>query len=328
MVRPVAIVAFEGCQPLDVVGPFEVFAGAREVLQHRGARDLGYAPFVVGPRAGPIRGESGLALVADTTLAKLAAPGGTKVHTLMIAGGRGAREAAQDPKLTAAVARCAARAQRITSVCTGSFVLGAAGLLDGKRATTHWARCDALAKLCPRAHIERDPIYVRDGKLWTSAGVTAGIDLALALVEHDLGREVALLVARFMVVFVRRAGGQSQFSAQLAAQSAERDALAELMSWIVEHPGADLQVPEMARRSHLSVRHFSRLFRAQTGVAPAQYVEQVRVETARRLLEQSHRSVEDVARQAGFGTPEALRRAFSRRVRLSPREYRARFGAR
>jgi len=327
MVRGVAIVAFDECQPLDVVGPFEVFAAAREAQRLRGARDAGYEPFIVGPTARPVRAESGLALLPDTTLARMTARGGRAFHTLMIAGGAGARLAASDARVCATIARLAARARRVTSVCTGSFVLGGAGLLNGKRATTHWARCDALAELCPGARIERDPIYVRDGNVWTSAGVTAGIDLALALVEEDLGRDVALLIARHMVVFVRRAGGQSQFSAQLSAQAAERDVLRDLMTWIVEHPSADLQVPALARRAHLSVRHFSRLFHAQTGVSPAHYVEQVRVETARRLLETTGRSVEDVATRAGFGTPEALRRAFQRRVRLSPREYRARFGA-
>jgi transcriptional regulator GlxA family with amidase domain len=327
MVRRVAIVAFEGCASLDVVGPFEVLHAARVVQRHRGARDLGYEPFIVGTAERAIASESGLRLAPDTTLRKLVAKRTRPaLHTLMVAGGDGARRAAGDTKLVRMVATLAARAERVSSVCTGAFVLGAAGLLDGKRATTHWARCDALARACPKATIERDPIYVRDGSLWTSAGVTAGIDLALSLVDADLGREVASLVARWLVVFVRRAGGQSQFSAQLAVQAAEHDSLAELMSFVVEHPGADLQVPALARRAHLSVRHFSRLFRAQTGVSPAQYVEHVRVETARRLLETSARSVEQVARDAGFGTPEALRRAFARRVRLSPREYRARFG--
>jgi transcriptional regulator GlxA family with amidase domain len=327
MLRKVAIVAFEDCAPLDVVGPYEVLAAAREVQVRHGRRDHGYAPFLVAPAGDAIRGESGLGLLPDTTLAKLAARGGPELHTLMVAGGSGARRAAGDRGITRAIAKLAGRATRVSSVCTGAFVLGAAGLLDGKRATTHWARCDELAKACPRARVERDPIYVRDGRVWTSAGVTAGIDLALAMVEADLGREVAMFVARWLVVFVRRAGGQSQFSAQLAVQSAERDAIAELMSFVVEHPDANLQVPQLARRAHLSVRHFSRIFRAETGVSPAQYVEGVRIETARRLLETSKRSVDEVARGAGFGTPEALRRAFQRRVRLSPREYRARFGA-
>src|ERR1044071_8131651 len=223
MARRVAIVAFEGCASLDVVGPFEVLNAARGVQRVRGARDPGYEPFIVGTAERAIVSESGLRLVPDTRLRKLVAGRGRRpaLHTLMVAGGDGARRAAGDAKLVRGVATLARRAERVSSVCTGAFVLGAAGLLDGKRATTHWARCDALARACPKATIERDPIYVRDGSLWTSAGVTAGIDLALALVDADLGREVASLVARWLVVFVRRAGGQSQFSAQLAVQAAE-----------------------------------------------------------------------------------------------------------
>jgi transcriptional regulator GlxA family with amidase domain len=224
------------------------------------------------------------------------------------------------------VRRAAGGARRIASVCTGAFVLAAAGLLDDRRATTHWAFCGELAERFPNVRVERDPIYVRDGEVWTSAGVTAGIDLALALVEEDLGRDIALLVARWLVVFVRRAGGQSQFSAQLAAQTAERVPLRDLQAWIGDHPEADLAVPALARRVAMSVRHFSRVFRAETGASPADYVERIRVETARRLLETSARSVEEIAAAAGFANPEALRRAFGRRVGLSPREYRARFG--
>jgi transcriptional regulator GlxA family with amidase domain len=327
MPRTIAIVAFDQCQPLDVVGPFEVFAAARELQQQRGGRDHGYALLLVSPSGKPVVSASGLSLGMDSSLGRLASARGPAFHTLMVAGGDGARSAAEDPKVTRAIARAAARAERIASVCTGAFVLAAAGLLAGKRATTHWARCESLARACPEAVVERDPIYVRDGELWTSAGVTAGIDLALAMVEEDLGHELAALVARWLVVFVRRAGGQSQFSAQLAVQSAERDSIRELMAWVLDHPDASLSVPELARRARLSVRHFSRLFRSETGVSPAAYVEQVRVETARRLLETTNGSVERVAGLAGFGTPEALRRAFQRRVQLSPSEYRARFGA-
>jgi len=306
---------------LDVAGPYEVFAGAAQIQRERGARDEGYEVCVAG--AGPVlRGSTGLRLVPDLAVEDL-----PPLDTLVVAGGVGAREAAGRPEVVKAVARAARRARRVTSVCTGSFVLAAAGLLDGRRATTHWAFCDEMARLFPRVQVQRDPIYVRDGSVWTSAGVTAGIDLALALVEDDLGREVAALLARYLVVFVRRAGGQSQFSTQLAAQAAERAPLRELQAWIAEHPAAALDVPAMARRAGMSVRHFARVFRAEIGCAPAAYVERVRVETARRLLETSAASVERVAASAGFGNPESLRRAFARRVHLSPREYRARFGA-
>ena len=320
LVRRVVIVAFDGCQALDVVGPYEVFVGARDAQARRGAKDRGYEVRIAAVGRG-VTSNSGIAIGAHVQLARV-----KELDTLVIAGGEGARTAANDPKIVAAVRSAAKRARRVTSVCTGAFVLAAAGLLDGKRATTHWAWCEALAGAFPRVKVERDPIYVRDGRVWTSAGVTAGIDLALALVEADLGREVATLVARWLVVFVRRAGGQSQFSAQLAAQAAERPSLRDLQAWIVEHPHAALDVPALARRAAMSVRHFGRLFRAEVGIAPAAYVERVRVETARRLLETSARSIDEVAAAAGFGTPEALRRAFARRIGLAPREYRNRFG--
>ncbi|HEY4223506.1 MAG TPA: helix-turn-helix domain-containing protein, partial [Myxococcota bacterium] len=225
------------------------------------------------------------------------------------------------------LARAAHGARRVTSVCTGTFLLAAAGLLDGHRATTHWAFCEALAKRFPRVHVESDPIFIHDRARWTSAGVTAGIDLALALVEADHGREIALTVARWLVVFVRRAGGQSQFSPPLAAQSAERRPVRDVQTFIVEHPDADLEVPALAARAAMSVRNFSRVFRAETGASPAHFVETVRVDVARRLLEDTNNNVDTVSASAGFGTPEALRRAFARIVGLSPREYRARFGA-
>jgi transcriptional regulator GlxA family with amidase domain len=325
--RRIVVLGFDGCQPLDVVGPYEVFAGAREAQQRRGRRDPGYEVVLAGERRAALGSESGIQLAPHTSLAALAAKGGAPFHTLIVAGGAGARRAAADARVVRLVRAAAARAQRLASVCTGAFVLAAAGLLDGRRATTHWAFCDELRAARPAVRVEADPIYVRDGRIWTSAGVTAGIDLALAMVEEDLGRETATLVARWMVVFVRRAGGQSQFSAQLAAAAAAREPIRELQSWMNDHPEAPLDVPSLARRSAMSVRHFSRVFRAEVGVSPAAYVERVRLETARRLLETTSASVERVASMAGFGTPEALRRTLARRIGLSPREYRSRFGA-
>jgi len=326
MLRRVVIVAFDGCQALDVIGPLEVFSGARAAQVRRRARDPGYAPLVAATTR-PVRSESGLDIFPQATLAAVTAARAPAIDTLIVAGGEGTRAAARDAAFLRLVARAAARSRRVASVCTGAFVLAAAGLLDRRRATTHWAYCDALARAYPRVRVEKDPIYVRDGKVWTSAGVSAGIDLALAMVEEDLGRDLAMLIARWLVVFVRRAGGQSQFSAQLQAQAAEREPLRELQAFIVEHPEAALDVPALARRAAMSVRHFGRVFRAEAGLSPAAYVERVRIETARRLLESNGRSVEEVAAASGFGTPETLRRAFARRVGLSPREYRARFGA-
>lgn len=327
MARRIVLVCFDGAQPLDVVGPYEVFAGTNQLLAHRRSRALPYALSLVSPGGTPVRSESGLCMLVDGSLERLdtrARP----LDTLMVCGGRGAREAASDARVHTAVRRAARAAARLASVCTGSFVLAGAGLLDERRATTHWAYCKRLRQQFPRVKVESAPIYVRDEHVWTSAGVTAGIDLTLALVEQDHGAEVASEVARHLVVFVRRAGGQAQFSAQREVQSAEREPLRELMAWVVEHPQAALDVPTLARRAHLSVRHFTRLFRAQTGASPAAYVEGVRVETARRLLENSKASIEQVAERAGFGTSEALRRAFARGMKLSPREYRARFSGR
>jgi len=325
MSRRVAFVTFAACQPLDLVGPHQVFAVANELLSRAHGREPGYELCVYGATRTPLRSEGGLTLVPDASFATLSRA--RSLHTLVVVGGEGARRAAKDRETVALVQRVAQRAKRVTSVCTGAFVLAAAGMLDGRRATTHWARCAELARHYPSVQVEEAPIYVRDGHVWSSAGVTAGIDLALALVEEDHGRALASEIARWLVVFVRRAGGQAQFSAQLSAQSAERAPLRELMAWVVEHPDQQLDVPSLAGRVHMSVRNFSRLFRAETGVSPAAYVERIRVETARRLLETSEHSVEQVAARAGFGTPEALRRAFARRMQLSPREYRARFGA-
>ncbi|APR75988.1 Transcriptional regulator, AraC family protein [Minicystis rosea] len=213
-------------------------------------------------------------------------------------------------------------------MCTGAFLLAASGLLDGRRATTHWAYCDALAQHFPRVAVERGSIYVRDDAVWTTAGVVAGIDLALALVAEDLGPDLATQVARWLVVFIRRAGGQPQVSAQLAAQAAERPELRDVLAWIDEHIDEDLSLPALARRLAMSVRNFARVFREETGTTPARYVEQVRLEAARRLLESSKKSVEQVAEATGFPRPEALRRAFSRQIGVSPSEYRARVAGR
>lgn len=312
MGRRTVFVVYPGITALDLVGPHEVLAASG-----------GYDLEIAAAAAGPVRTARGPACVADRALSSVRGP----IDTLVVVGGEGARAAAGDPALVAWVARAAARSRRVTSVCTGAFVLAAAGLLDGRRATTHWSSCAALARHHPTVDVDAEPIYVRDGNVWTSAGVSAGIDLALALVADDLGRDVALRVARQLVVFVRRPGGQAQFSAQLAHQASEREPIRELQDWISEHPDDDCSVARLAARAAMSPRHFARVFRAETGVTPAQYVERVRVECAQRLLETTGLPVEDVAVAAGFGTVETLRRAFARRVGASPRDYRDRFRA-
>lgn len=314
--RRVVVLAPDQVQPLDAIGPVEVFHTAGLV---RGGAPA-YAIEVVAPGGGVVTTRSGLRLLADP----LPEPQG--IDTLLVAGGEGTRAAARDEELLRWVAAVSAAARRTTSVCTGSFVLAAAGLLDGRRATTHWMWCDLLRRSFPAVTVEDDPIYVRDGSLWTSAGVTAGMDLALALVEDDLGPEVALEVARRLVVFIKRPGGQAQFSAGLAAQAARRDPLRELQAWVVDHLDADLSVPALARRACLSERQFARAFKAETGLTPAAYVEALRVERARLLLHDGA-TVEAAARATGFRSAEVLRRAFHRRIGVAPSAYRERFAA-
>ena len=316
--RRVWIVAFPGAQVLDVTGPWEVFALANRA---GGPRPPRYAVSVVAPSAGAIATSGGLALLAQRTLAQATGP----VDTLVVAGGEGTQPHRRDVRLVRWIARAARRARRVASVCTGAFLLAEAGLLDGRRATTHWAMCDALARRFPAVRVERDPIFVRDGHVFTSAGITAGIDLALQLVEEDCGRDVALTVARWLVMFLRRPGGQSQFSAQLSAQLAERDGLRDVQGWIAEHPEAELTVPALARRAHMSPRNFARAFRRETGVTPAAYVEAQRVEAARRLLETTAGNVAEVAAGCGFARPETMHRAFRRVLGVAPAQYRRHF---
>ncbi|PKT70880.1 AraC family transcriptional regulator [Streptomyces populi] len=310
--RTVLIVLFDGVQSLDVTGPLEVFAGAET---YRGGS---YGIRTASPDGSPVCSSSGLVLVPDRALADAPVP-----HTLLVPGGSGTRR--PDPGLVDWLRAHGPRAERLVSVCTGAALLAAAGLLDGRRATTHWAHCDRLARDHPAVTVEPDPIYVRDGNVSTSAGVTSGIDLALALVEEDLGRDAALTIARHLVVFLRRPGNQVQFSAQLAAQTARREPLREVQRWISEHPGDDLSVEALAVRARLSPRHFARAFRTETGTTPGRYVERVRLEHARRLLEDTTDGVEEVARACGYGTPEAMRRAFVKLLGSAPAEYRRRF---
>ena len=317
------MVAFPGANAVDVIGPLEVFASASALATRGSSRPPAYTTEVVAPVAGPVATQSGIAVVAQRALG--AVRGG--VDTLLVAGGLGTRTALDDRTLIGGIRRLAPRVRRLGSVCSGSFLLAEAGLLDGRRATTHWMWCDSLAQRYPRVRVDPDPIFVRDGNVWTSAGVTAGMDLALALVEDDLGREIALHTARQMVLFLRRPGGQSQFSAQLATQAADRQPLRELQAWVVDHPEADCSVPALAQRVAMSPRNFARVFLRQIGLTPAQYVEKVRVEAARRRLEDSTDGVDAIAARCGFGTAETMRRTFLRHVRVAPSDYRTRFRA-
>jgi len=301
---------------LDVAGPAEVFSMANRLS------DGAYDVRLVARRAERIPTSGALTLAPSGPL-----PRGGEIDTLVVAGGMGVADALRDRVLIRWLQAAAGRTRRVASVCNGAFLLAEAGLLDGRRATTHWAAGEELSRRYPRAQVDTDPIFIRDGNVYTSAGVTAGMDLALALVEEDLGREVSLEVARWLVLYVRRPGGQSQFSAQLSAQLAERRPLRELQAWIFEHPAEDLTVPALAGRASMSERNFARAFRREVGMTPAAYVEAVRVDRARMLLETGDAPVEAVARECGFGTVETMRRAFARRVSVNPSDYRARFRA-
>jgi len=314
-IRRIVVLAVDGTQSLDVLGPVEIFDYADRQVPGS------YRVEVVAPTAdGWITFTNGLRLAA----APLPDPPG-RIDTLLVAGGAGARVASDDAAVVDWIARASRRARRTVSVCTGAYLLAAAGLLDGRRATTHWQFCDDFAGRFPAVEIDPDPVFIRADDVWTSAGVTAGMDLSLALVEQDLGAEVALAVARVLVVFFKRPGGQAQFSGALSAQQASIPALRELQAWIAGHIAEELSVPALAARAGLSERSFARAFRREVGQTPAAYVEALRIERARALLEDGAPSMERVARETGFNSPEVLRRAFQRRVGVSPAAYRERF---
>ena len=316
--RRIELLAFAQAQLLDVAGPLQVFASANTHALARGAAPP-YRTAVVAPSS-PVLTSCGLALLAAPL------PRRGSVDTLLVAGGRGVAQAARDAPLLRWVMARARLARRVGSVCTGAFMLGAAGLLDGRRAVTHWQDCDELARRFPRVRVEVEPIFVRDGPVWSSAGVTAGIDLALAMVEADLGHDAAMAVARELVVFLKRPGNQAQFSAALALQesSGRFDAL---HAWMAAHLDADLAVPALAERAGMSERSFVRHFRAATGQTPARAVERLRVEAARRLLATTRWPVKRIAQRCGFGSEETLRRSLLRQAQTTPRDYRARFAA-
>jgi transcriptional regulator GlxA family with amidase domain len=308
-------VIYDGFQALDLVGPHEVFAHAAELTG-------GYRCEVVAPSAGPVLSSSGLRVhaahgIADTDPAE--------IDTLVVAGGRGVDQAATDDPLVAWIAAAAHQARRITSVCSGVFLLGAAGLIAGRRVTTHWARAEQLARDHPDALVDCDPIFITDGRVSTSAGVTAGMDLALALVEDDLGRDVAHAVAQELVMFLRRPGSQSQFSVPLWSPQPRTDPIRAVVTAIHQDPGAEHGLDDLARHAGFSPRHLQRRFTAEIGTSPSAYVERVRIEAAQRALADGDEPVDTIARRCGFGTAESLRRAFHRATRIAPSDYRNRF---
>ncbi|WP_198413699.1 GlxA family transcriptional regulator [Cryobacterium glucosi] len=313
----IVIVGFPSVQILDVTGPLEVFSTASRFLPI-----VRYATELVSTDGGPVLSTSGL----EFATGPIDAVAGN-IDTLVVAGGRDMEEAAGDPRLVDSIRRLALVSRRVASVCSGAFLLGAAGLLDGRRATTHWAECEVLGRAYPEVTVDPDAIYVQDGNVWTSAGVTAGIDLALALVADDHGRKAAATVARRLVVYLRRSGGQAQFSALLAAQSANDEPIRDVLAWLPDNLTADLSISGMATRAHLSERQFSRVFKSEVGVTPAEHVEAIRMEAACSLLETTMLTVEEIARACGFGTPETMNRAFRRRLNTTPTNHRDHFGS-
>jgi len=321
--RTVCIVTFDGVQPLDAIGPFEVFAGATKVLAAHKRPTAGYDLSLVSEHGTPVTTESGMQIVT----ARLPS-GRIKFDTLLIPGGDGAQSVRHNQPLIQWIRRAAAASRRIATVCSGTFIAAEAGLLDGRTVTTHWARAAQLAEDYPRLTVDADPIYLRDGNVWTSAGVTAGIDLALAMVEADYGSDIAQTVARWMVMFLHRPGGQTQFATPVWVPRADRSTVRAAQDHIDSHPAEDHRLDLLAARAAMSSRHFSRVFAEQVGETPARYVERVRVEAARFELETTTASLDVIAGRCGMGTAESLRRAFQRRVGVAPDAYRRRFRSR
>jgi len=317
--RHIAIVAYDGVQPLDIVGPHEVFAGAGQAATSLG-RGGRYRVTVASARGGMVRTESGLQLGTVS----LPEPENA-IDTLVLAGGSGAKAASADADLMAFVRAAGQASRRVATVCSGAFIGAAAGLLDGRRVTTHWAVARDLSDRYPAIHVDPDPIYVRDGKCWSSAGVTAGIDLALALVAEDLGAEVAQLVSRWLVMFLHRPGGQTQFAGPVWVPRAERSAVRAVQVLVESAPGGDHRVPVLAAAASMSVRHFTRVFTAEVGQTPSRFVERVRAEAARSDLETGDETLDVVAARCGLGSAETLRRVFHRHLGVAPDAYRQRF---
>jgi transcriptional regulator GlxA family with amidase domain len=317
------MLGFDEANALDVTGPLEAFSNANDLALEAGASAKPYELVLVGLRRGPFSAESGLLFRPHATLR--AAP---PLDTLIVPGGRGLREPATNAKVVEWVGRRADRIRRIATVCTGIYGVAPTGLLDGRTVATHWRFAAACAARFPNLRVDGNALFVKDGRFYTSGGITAGIDLALALIEEDHGPQLALAVARELVVYLKRSGGQEQYSEPLKFQMRAADRFADLVAWIDAHPERDLSVEALAERACLSTRQFRRRFAATFGCAPAAYVENVRMAEARRRLAQRAGTVEMIAGSLGFASADAFRRAFERRFGVPPREYRARFAVR
>jgi transcriptional regulator GlxA family with amidase domain len=317
--RKIALIGYEGVQSLDLVGPLEVFSMAN----NHGAR-VPYQVVLASPAGGEILANSGLRLAGSLPFSELP----DDLDTVLVGGGTQAGlKAFSETGVRQWLCDRRDTTRRIGSVCSGALVLAAAGLLDGRRATTHWGYCEEMRLIRPEVHLEPDAIFVADPPFYTSAGVTAGIDLCLSFVEADCGPQVALTVARNLVLFMRRPGGQTQYSAGLNVQTAATPKLRGLIADISANPSGDLSLPELAKRAGMSERTFSRVFLKDTGVTPAAFVEMARIDRAKALLETSDWPLARIAERAGFGSLDGLHRAFAKRLRATPGEYRQRFGA-
>ena len=319
--RSVIVLGYPGVQALDLVGPFEVFTGATLCLAGQGRGDEGYRATVASVDGKPASTGTGLALVAQP-LPDPRRP----VDTVVLPGGVGVDAARQNPDVIDWIKAVAGHARRVVSVCTGAFLAAEAGLLDGCPATTHWAFADRLAREFPSVAVDPEPIFMRSSStVWTAAGVTAGIDLALSLVEDDYGTDVAQTVARWLVLYLRRPGGQTQFAAPVWMPRARRTPIRDVQEAIESEPGGAHGITDLARRAAMSPRHFTRVFTDEVGEAPGAYVERIRTEAARRQLEETDDTVTVIAARCGFGTAETMRRNFVRRVGISPDQYRKTF---
>jgi transcriptional regulator GlxA family with amidase domain len=305
---------------LDIMGPLDVFTLAAECLADSGSCGQGYETFFAGEKKGPVYLSSGLCLMAQTPIGE-----GTPPDILVIPGGRKPDRLAGNKGLIERIRMQALRAKTIVSICNGAFILAACGLLDHKKATTHWLEADRLAREFPDIDVRKDQIFVRDGNVLTSAGVTAGIDLALAMVEADHGASLAMRVARMLVLYLRRSGGQSQFSEPMKLRDRSGGAFIKLHDWISKNLDQSLSVEELADFAGMSPRNFSRSFTKTTGIPPGRYVELMRLNRARELLEFSDASIKEIAQASGFRREEGLRRAFTRHLAIRPSQYRVHF---